>query len=67
MAKKEKERKEEQAEIAKEEREEKEMAECTFHPKIYTTEEDLEKLKDESFYEGVPKGFKVLYAFSGVN
>lgn len=43
----------------KEEKEEKELAECTFQPKIYTRDEDLDKLKDESFYEGVPRGFKV--------
>ena len=60
QAVKDKEKKETQIELSKEQKEEKEMAECTFHPKTYTTEEDLEKLKEESFYEGVPKGFKVL-------
>ena len=35
------------------------MEGATFQPKIFTREEDLEKLRDESFYEGVPSGFKV--------
>ena len=48
-----------------EEKEEKEMQGVTFHPKIYTKEEDIDKLRDESFYEGVPTGFKVIhYIFS---
>ena len=55
----EKEKLKEQAELVKEQREEKELAECTFQPKIYSKEDDLDKMKDESFYEGVPKGFKV--------
>ena len=37
------------------------MEGVTFQPRIYTREEDVEKLREESFYEGVPTGFKVVF------
>lgn len=41
---------------------EKEVQGCTFQPNIYTTEKDVEKIREESFYENIPNGFKV-FAF----
>lgn len=53
------EKKEQQAALFKDQKDEKELSECTFQPKLFTKDEDVDRLRDESFYDGVPKGFKV--------
>ena len=37
---------------------EKEIEPCTFQPHFYTKEAAVDKLREESFYDYVPKGFK---------
>lgn len=40
-------------------KDEKEMEGCTFQPVIFTREQDVERLREGSFYEGIPNGYKV--------
>jgi len=49
----------EKIEINNQIKDEKEVEGCTFQPNIFTNDKDVQKVREESFYEGIPNGFKV--------
>ena len=60
VAKMKKEKTNEITDQIKKKREEDELLECTFKPRMYNS---WANIKEESFYKGVPSGFKVFFHF----